>query len=570
MNSDQRPDSFEVVDYTHVLRRRWPIVVVVTIICLIGAVGYTYAGPKAYTATAQVYVAATGADLAAAAAEGHSASGALNLDTEAQIVASGTVATLAGKKMHSSLSSYDLSKDVAVSVPANSQLMDIACSMSSATAAASCANAFAAAYLENRSADAASYINDQITPLKSQISSLQKTVSSLNTTIQSQPKNSSTRATDQSQMTSDNNQLSNLNSKLASLYSEASQSNGGNITTAAGVPGSPSSPKKSLVLPSGLAAGLVIGLIAAFVWDRRDKRIHDSRDAGRFLSLPILLDLPKRSIGRQVALASPRSRTGKAFTEMAHALGASLGEGSHVVLVAGTVPGSGASLVAANLAASLARTHSEAVLVCAALRDSIAPELFGLAGDGRGLAEVVAGRATVGEVARGPASAPGLWVIPPGADPALAEYNLQHDMAKAMTSQLRRDARFVVIEAQATEDGAETFSLAEFADAAVLTVELSRTTRDEASGCIERLHRMRTPVAGVAVLPAVPRKVDVRPPQGGRGGDDRRSVQSGPGSDGSQTGRGAVSALTGTPGNRQQPGGRSDRYGNAADHTPES
>src|SRR5205085_6287773 len=180
-----------------------------------------------------------------------------------------------------------------------------------------------------------------------------------------------------------------------------------------------------LALPSGLVPGLLAGLIAAFIWDRRDKRLHTPQDVERLLDLPVLLSLPRGAFSRQVALASPRSRTGRAFTELAHTVAASLGEGSHVLLVAGASPGPGASVVAANLAATLARTHSEAVLVCAALRDSVAPELFGLA-DGRGLAEVLAGQATVGDVARGPASAPGLWVIPPGADTSLAEYNLQY------------------------------------------------------------------------------------------------------------------------------------------------
>jgi capsular polysaccharide biosynthesis protein/Mrp family chromosome partitioning ATPase len=573
MNSDQRPDSFEVVDYTHVLRRRWPIVVVVTIICLIGAAGYAFVGPKTYTATAQIYVAPTGADMAQQLGSTKTTGGSVsvNLNTEAQIVTSGTVDALAVKMMKSSLTAYDLSKDLSVTVPASSQLMDIACGMSTGTAAATCANDVAAAYLSNRSSTAASYINGQLTPLEAQVSSLQKSVSSLNTTIAGLPSNSSQRASAQAQVNSDNTQLTSLTNKVATLKSYATQTNGGHVTTSAGVPGSPSSPKKSLVLPSGLVAGLIIGLVLAFVWDRRDKRIHDMRDVERFFDLPVLLDLPKKSIGRQVSLASPRSRTGKAFTEMANAVGASLGEGSHVLLVAGTVSGPGVSLVAANLAAALARTHSEAVLVCAALQDGVAPELFGLAEDGRGLAEVVAGRATVGEVARGPAAAPGLWVIPPGADLTLAEYNLQHDTAKAMTSQLRRDARFVVIEALATEAGADTFVLAEFADAAVLVVETTRTTRDGASDCIERLHRMRTPVAGVAVLPAVPRKLDIRPPQRGPArDDDRRSVPLGPGADGTQAGRGPVSALTGTPGRPQPGAGRSDRYGNAADHTPES
>jgi len=67
---------------------------------------------------------------------------------------------------------------------------------------------------------------------------------------------------------------------------------------------------------------------------------------------------------------------------------------------------------------------------------------------------------------------PGLWVITPGADPSLAFYHLQHDTARALTSQLRRDARYVIIEAQAADDGADTFALGEFADAALVTIEV--------------------------------------------------------------------------------------------------
>ncbi|MGH3158105.1 MAG: YveK family protein, partial [Streptosporangiaceae bacterium] len=314
MNSDQRPDSFEVVDYTHVLRRRWPIVVVVTLICLIGALGYALAGPKSYTATAQVYVQATAADNANSVANSRT-SGAVNLDTEAANVTSGTVAAAAGKLMHSSRSSYALAKDISVTVPANSQDMNIACSMSSGTAAADCANDFAQAYLTNRQQDAVTYVNDQLAPVKTQASALQKTISSLQTSINGLPSNSSQRNTDQTELNSDNNQLSNINRQITSLEGQATQTNPGRVTTSAGVPGAPSSPKKSLVLPSGLVAGLVLGLIGAFLWDRRDKRIHDVRDVERFFDLPVLLALPKKSIGRQVSLASPRSRTGKAFTE---------------------------------------------------------------------------------------------------------------------------------------------------------------------------------------------------------------------------------------------------------------
>jgi capsular polysaccharide biosynthesis protein len=511
MNSVSRPDSYELSDYTGVLRRRWPIVLGVTLICLIGTVGYIVAAPKIYSSSANVYVNPTG-NINTNQLSGSRTSGTVNLDTEAQIVTSGVVATAAGKILHSSLTPDVLASEILVSVPANSQNLVISCIASTGTGAAACANAFAAAYLQNRSAAASSAIQQQIAPLKTQVGSLEKTVAALSTSVRALPVNSAQRNAAQAQLSFDHGQLSNLTDTVASLYDQAAQTNGGTIITTAHPPGNPIKPEKTLVLPSGFVVGLVLGLIGAWVQDRRDRRVRTARDVERFFRLPVLLSLPLKSSGRQIALASPRSRTGKAFTELAHNVAASLGEGSHVLLVAGASPGPAVSVVAANLAATLARTHSEAVLVCAALRDSIAPELFGLA-DGRGLAEVLAGRATVGEVARGPASAPGLWVIPPGADTSLAEYNLQHDTAKALTTQLRRDARYIIIEAQSNEDGADTFALAEFADAALITVEAQRTTRTEGDTCIRRLRQMRTQLLGAAVLPPVKAGVSVRPPQ---------------------------------------------------------
>ena len=50
---------------------------------------------------------------------------------------------------------------------------------------------------------------------------------------------------------------------------------------------------------------------------------------------------------------------------------------------------------------------------------------------------------------------------------------------------------------------ADTLALAEFADAALLTVEAQRTSRDDAEGAIWRLRQMRTQLLGVAVLPPV-------------------------------------------------------------------
>ena len=513
MSSSQQPGALAAVDYTGVLRRRWWVVAACAVAGLVAAAAYTVVAPKTYTASATVFVKTTGADVGDGIT-GNRTSGALvNLDTEAQLVTSGTVAAIAGRSMHSSLTPYELGKQVTVTVPPNSQVLSIACDAPTGQGAATCANAFAAAYLQNRSATAASVLSAQIKTLAGKVSTLEKAMAKLNTAISGLAKNSATRLTDQASLAGDRIQAKALNAQITTLTGLAANVNGGRVITAATPPGKPSSPAKSLVLPSGLVAGLVIGLVVAFVWDRRDKRLHTAADVERLLGLPVLVNLSRKAFGRQVSLASPRSQTGRAFTELAYTVAASLGEGSHVVLVAGATPGPGASVVAANLAAALARTHSEAVLVCADTRDSVAPKLFGLAGS-RGLAEVVAGVATVGEVVRGPAGLPGLWVIPPGLDTSLTDYQLQYDTARALTSQLRRDARFVVIEAQAGDDAADNLALAECADAAVLTVEVEHVTHEEAADGIRRLQRIRVSLLGAAVLPVISDRHAVRPVQG--------------------------------------------------------
>ena len=250
------------------------------------------------------------------------------------------------------------------------------------------------------------------------------------------------------------------------------------------------------------------------VRDRRDERIHGARDVGRLLELPVLLSLPRRAFGRPPRLAAPGSATGQRFAELAGALTASLGQGSQTVLVARSEPGAGGSVVAANLAATLARAGREVVLVCVNSGAAVAPGMLGVA-DGRGLAEVLAGRATVREVARGQADVPGLWVITPGADPSVPVRRLLPGMAQALLAQLRRDARYVIIDGQAPQGGDDAFALAAFADAAVMTVEVARTTRTAADECISRIRQLRTPVLGAAVLTAISPQLAARPARQG-------------------------------------------------------
>jgi capsular polysaccharide biosynthesis protein/Mrp family chromosome partitioning ATPase len=569
MNPVQRPDSFEAADYVGVLRRRWWIVLAVTCVGVVGAFGYVTVAPKSYTATASVNVNPTAADQSNAVAGSRTNGATVNLDTQAQVVTSTAVATLAGKMLHSTLTPYKLAGQINVTVPPNSSILDIACKASTPVGAAACANDFAQAFLQNRHSSAISYVQGQLKELNTQLKTLNAAITAESTKISSLPSNSPQRAGETAQLDSDKNKLNKLTAEYAATNGQLANTNGGSVNDVATPPGKPSSPKKALIIPSGLVAGLLIGLILAFLVDRRDKRIHNAAHAERVLDLPVLLNLPPGAFGREVSIASPRSKTGQAFTDLAHGVAAALGEGNHVVFVAGATPGPAGSVVAANLAVTLARTHSEVVLVCANMNSTVAPKLLGL-GEGEGLAELIAGNATVRDVVQGPAGMPGLWVITPGADPSLAFYHLQHDTARALTSQLRRDARYVIIEAQAADDGADTFALGEFADAALVTIEVARSTKTDALECVRRLRQLRTPVLGAAIMPALGRRITVRPP---RQGQPRPG--SGPNArpDSSPPGRGEFTPISGMSANvsdrRDRPARtRGDGHGGRADSLP--
>jgi uncharacterized protein involved in exopolysaccharide biosynthesis len=143
--------------------------------------------------------------------------GAVNLDTQAQVVQSTAVAQAAAKLMHSTDPASQLVNRVSVAVPANSQVLTISCEASTGAKAASCAQSFAQAYLTYASTTTTATAKSQISVLQSRISSLQSASAKLTVEVASLPENSSQRAIAEEQLRSDHSQLSLLNSQVGQL-----------------------------------------------------------------------------------------------------------------------------------------------------------------------------------------------------------------------------------------------------------------------------------------------------------------------------------------------------------------
>jgi capsular polysaccharide biosynthesis protein len=499
MAMPQEADSFEFAGYLGVLRRRWWVVVVLTCVGIVAAGAYIAQSPKGYTATATVNVTATGVsqNQGSGAVAGGRTNGAVNLDTEVQIVQSSSVAALAARDLHSSLTPAALVKNISVAVPANSSVLQISCTARSAQQSAECANAFAAAYLTNRSDTATNTDNTELGTIKGQLNTLEKRTAQLTIQSHSLPVNSPQRASAQAELQTAASQLRALANQSAALSASGAAASGGSIITKATPPTTPSSPKKKIILPSGLLAGLLIGLIIAFAWDKRDTRVKNLRNLGQ-LGAPALLTLSAKDLDGQ-PLALPRSPAGQDFSELARTTTAALDQDHQLVLVAGASPGVGTSLVAANLAAALARTHSAVILVCPSGQGTTG--LLGLPEarriDVQAAADLTAGELSVEEIALQPAGFPGLRVV------VLAEdlHDLQHAQARVLAEQLRMSADYTVVEAPAGSAGPDSLALAEYCGAALLAIEISATRREDIEDSVQRITRLGAPVLGLVAVP---------------------------------------------------------------------
>ncbi len=498
MAVSQEADSLEFAGYLGVLRRRWWVVLVFTCVGLLGAGAYIVTAAKAYTATATVNVTPTGVSQSqGAAVAGGRTNSAVNLDTESQIVKSSSVATIAARTLRTPLSTTALLANVSVAVPANSSVLQISCQAKSPAQSSVCANAFAAAYLQNRNGTAAATVDSQLKTVRRELTSLEKSTTKLNLQIQSFPVNSPQRASAESQLSSDTSQLKSLANQAASLSAQAAANSGGSIISKATPPAKASSPQKKIILPSGLLAGLLIGLIIAFTWDKRDTRVRDVRSLGN-VGAPVLLSLSGKDLGGE-PLARPHSPAGLDFSELARSVARQVNEDLRLLLVAGTSPGQGTSVVAANLAGALARIRSTVILVCPSGQGT--PQLLGLPEsrilDSQAAAELAAGELSLEEIALQPTGFPGLRVV------LIAEelYDLPQAQVRVLAEQLRISADNTVVEAPAGSAGRAPLALAEYCGTALLTVEISVTRRAQIEDAINRVTRLGAPVLGLVALP---------------------------------------------------------------------
>jgi uncharacterized protein involved in exopolysaccharide biosynthesis/Mrp family chromosome partitioning ATPase len=504
-----RPSS-DLSHYLGAFRRHWWIALVATGAGLGGGAVLTQAMPKVYESSASVLVESVGQDTNA---EGGRTKGTVNLDTEAQLVGSGAVAVKATTLLRSDVSPIELAKSVSVQVPANTTVLVITFKADDPREAQAGSHAFAEAYLRNREETARAQLDKRIRSLNLKVRQLTTVLTGINAKLAVAPKGSSTESNLQSLRNNSQNQLNSLTGRLNELTT--TMVGGGSIISDSRLPEEPTSPNAWLNIGTGGMLGLLLGLGLAYLRERFDRRLvtpNDVRDRGR---VPVLAALDERSTPHFDDVLQPYGPGGRVFNRLRNEVLAAMREDDRIIVVTGTSRGSASTLVAANLAAALARTGSEVVLIGAHLPDSVidaAPlaRMFGVSAM-PGLSDLLAGRVSLSRALQRTPRIPSLRVITTGGA-ATAAGLMQSQRLKDTLQTLRKQGGYVVIEAPSTSSSADAQSLASLADAAILAVELRRSRRPALVDATEQLQRVGTRLLGAVVLPRLAAMHPIEPP----------------------------------------------------------
>ncbi|TPW76410.1 hypothetical protein [Schumannella soli] len=331
-------------DYLRVVRQRWIVVAAAGLAGLLVGGGVLLLGTQE-TARTDLNLNVISADPFNAQ---RSAAGLLDGPTEVQIARSYAVADAAAKRL-GDVTPDQLRDGTSAELVAQATVIRISFTASDAAVARERADAIAAAYLDYRADQAVERRKAVVDQVDARLDELRDSLTEVDARAAAAADGSSAAnqaASDRQLITIEVDSLLSQRNSLQLI-----DTSGGSVLTSAGSNPISSAPSKPLVLATGLLAGLVIGLVAAFAAQRIDRRVRTADDVTRVTGAPTLARLVGRADG--IPADGPDAELVRTAREQILArFPAALGS---IAVVDDTVTGE-ASAVPINLGIALAQT----------------------------------------------------------------------------------------------------------------------------------------------------------------------------------------------------------------------
>jgi succinoglycan biosynthesis transport protein ExoP len=270
----------------------------------------------------------------------------------------------------------------------------------------------------------------------------------------------------------------------------------------------PASPNLALFLLIGGLGGLLLAAVVAVLRQLLDNRLRDRQEIAEAVGLPVLGALVTDPDARRRPLAvlhHPLGIDAEAYRSLRTNLQFLDPDGRlDALVVTSSVPAEGKSVLAANLAASLAGAGQRVLLVDADLRRPRQAELFGVDG-GVGLSDVVIGRASL-DSAMQAVGAGELSLLPSGALPPNPAELLQSQAMAELIAHMTSRFDVVIFDTPPLLAVADAAILARRTAGAILAASVRRIRRHQLREALDGLAAIDARVLGLAVT-MLPRRV---------------------------------------------------------------
>jgi len=435
----------ELKDYIRVVRKRWQIIVAVTLVVLAGAALATSLSPKVYEAQTRLFVSTAGGSDSGALLSGSSFT-QQRVKSYADVITTPNVLDPVIKTLNLNTTAAKLGEQVTATVPLDTVLIEVAVKGTNAREAADVADALGRQFTRT---------------------------------------------------------VANLESVSAGQSSPVKVT----VVSAPVVPTTAISPKPARNLALGVVLGLLLGLGLALLRDLLDTTIKGEKDCAQVTHATVIggigfdPDATKSPLIVQADMRSPRAeafrtlRTNLKFVDAANH--------PRSIVFTSSVPGEGKTTTTANLAITMAAGGARICMIEADLRRPRLLDYMGMDGS-LGLTNVLIGQADLADVVQQFASS-SVYVVGAGSVPPNPSELLG---STSMIETLRElESRFdvVIIDTPPLLPVTDAAVLSTIAGGTVVVVGAGRVDRDHLARSLQSLDAVKGRVLGL-VLNLIPTK----------------------------------------------------------------
>jgi tyrosine-protein kinase len=473
--------------YAQTIRERFKLIALTVLVTTLAAALYVGTAQKTYKAEADLLVtpiSGQNTTLNSVAGLIHESNDPTrDVQTAARLVTTINVARLAREKLNTDRSARSLLQDVKADPVAQSNIVAITATGSTAESAQNLANVFARSVVEDRTDKFHQQLDDAIKALKPQVAKIQEAPGAPPAPLKTQ--------------------LSELETLRAS--SDPTM----RVETQADKPTSAAWPKRNLSIIAGIIAGLALGVGGAFAAQIFDPRLRREDQLRALYRLPVLARIPEESRARTENAIAPHQLSPaavEAFRTLRATLTAPRRTGSQIssVMITSASPSEGKTTTALNLAASLALAGKRVVLIEADLRRPKIGNALGISAsrgiasvliDGLPLSEAVLTSEAYGENLK-------LLLVDRAGEWMADQFSLP--AAKGLVDEAKEIADFVIIDTPPLAEVIDALPLVQMTDDVVIVARLGRTHLNKLTRLGEILGQYGIRPAGFAVVGVSP------------------------------------------------------------------